>query len=227
MSSSLGAWTPPYDRTYSENPSLASCEHILEKERFDPHMCPYTHLAEYYTLFKFEHLPLSVVTLMHRHGLTLSVSKTIADGHRSPFWITGEVPTMDCGKMVKVDKHSRVHGKGYITQVLCAALATLHLHGDASTTEFATDNATPNFKPYSVWFGADGFVQLYLRFHGRLLQMTLDENRGSSAASCGCSPHIYLFDGSSVATSFDEGQPQFPALKGRAWFPSYQLRNHA
>ena len=47
----------------------------------------YTYLGEYYKLFKFKHLPLSVATLMHLHNLTLRVSKTILDGHKNTFWI--------------------------------------------------------------------------------------------------------------------------------------------
>lgn len=220
----VGAWTPPYDRTYSAHPSLASREHINEKDNFEPHMCAYTTTAEFITTFQFKHLPLAVATLMHCHGLTLHVAKTIADGHKSTFWLTGDVPTKDCGKTIQIDKHSRVHGKGYVTQVLCAALATLHMQGDASTTEFATENGTPNFKPYSMLFGANGFVQLYFRFHGQLLQLTLEQERDAEGRS---TPRLSLFDGSSVSTSFYVGQPQFPELKGRAWHPPYQLQTRA
>lgn len=219
--SSICAWTPPYDRLYSDNPPLGSCEHIAEKQRFEPYMCPFTTIAEYFELFPFMHLPLAVATLMHRHGLKILASKTIADGHKSPFWITGDVPVKDCGKVVTIDKDSSVHAKSFFTQALCAGLATLHLQGDVSTTEFATDNATPNFKPYSVCVGADGFVQLYFRFHGKLLQMTLDKVVGEDGFA---SPRIFLLDGSTASASFDQGQPQFLTLKGRAWHPPYQIR---
>lgn len=216
------AWTPPYDRVYSDDPPLGSCECIAEKQNFEPYMCPYTFTAEWVVLFPFRHLPLAVATLMHRHGLKILVSKTIADGHKNPFWLTGDVPPKDCGKVVVVDRDSRVHAKSFFTQALCAGLATLHLQGDASTTEFATDNATPNFKAYAMCVGANGFVQLFFRFHGKLLQMTLDqvadENEDGAA-----SPRIFLLDGSTASASFDQGQPAFPALKGRAWHPPYQL----
>jgi hypothetical protein len=221
---SVGVWTPPYDRIFSANPSLASREQINEKDNFEPHMCAYTTTAEFITTFQFKHLPLAVATLMHRHGLTLHVAKTIADGHKNAFWLTGEVPTKDCGKTIQIDKHSRVHGKGYVTQVLCAALATLHMQGEASTAEFATENGTPNFKPYSMLFGTNGFVQLYFRFHGKLLKLTLGQEGGADGRS---TPRIFLFDGSSVPTPFDVGQPQFPELRSRAWHPPYQLCTRA
>ena len=221
--SAIRAWTPPYDRVYSDNPPLGSCEHIAEKQRFEPYMCPFAgDILEWITLFPFLHLPLAVATLMHRHELKILVSKTIADGHKSPFWLTGDVPVKDCGKVVTIDKDSRVHAKSFFTQALCAGLATLHLQGEASTTEFATDNATPNFKPYSVRVGADGFAQLCFRFQGKLLQMTLEEGADADGHP---SPRISLSDGSSVATSFDAGQPQFPVFKGRAWHPPYLLRS--
>ena len=221
--SSICAWTPPYDRVYSDNPPLGSCEHIAEKQRFEPYMCAFAgDLREYFEIFKFMHLPLAVATLMHRHGLKIHVSKTIVDEHKSPFWLTGDVPVKDCGKMVTIDRDSRIHAKSFFTQALCAGLATLHLQGDASTTEFATDNATPNFKPYALCVGADGFAQLYFRFHGKLLQMTLEQGDDADGHP---SPRISLSDGSSVAASFDAGQPAFPALKGRAWHPPYQLRS--
>jgi len=220
---SVPAWTPPYDRVYSEDPPLGSCAYIAEKRRFEPYMCPFTFTAEFVTLFPFEHLPLAMWSLMHRHGLKMLVSKTIADGHKNPFWLTGDVPTKDCGKVVTVDRDSRVHAKSFFTQALCAGLATLHLQGDASTTEFATDNATPNFKAYAMCVGANGFVQLFFRFHGKLLQMTLDQVADEEEDGA-ASPRIFLLDGSTASASFDQGQPAFPALKGRAWHPPYQLR---
>ena len=221
---SIPAWTPPYDRVYSVNPPLGSCECISEKQRFEPYMCPFTTIAEWIMLFPFDHLPLAVWSLMHRHRLKMLVSKTIADGHKNPFWLTGDVPIKDCGKVVTVDRDSRVHAKSFFTQALCAGLATLHMQGDASTTEFATDNATPNFKAYAMCVGANGFTQLFFRFHGKLLQMTLDQVADEDGVP---SPHIFLLDGSTVSASFDQGQPTFPALKGRAWHPPYQLPKFA
>ena len=223
---SMPAWTLPYDRVYSENPPLGSCECIAEKQCFEPYMCPYTFTLEWVTLFPFRHLPLAVWSLMHRHGLKILVSKTIADGHKNAFWLTGDVPPKDCGKVVVVDRDSRVHAKSFFTQALCAGLATLHLQGDASTAEFATDNATPNFKAYAMCVGANGFVQLFFRFHGKLLQMTLDQVADENEDGA-LSPRIFLLDGSTASASFDQGQPAFPALKGRAWHPPYQLPRSA
>lgn len=222
---SVRVWTPPYDRVCSDNPPLGSCEYIAEKKCFEPYMCPFAgDILEWITLFPFEHLPLAVATLMHRHDLKVHVAKTIADGYHNSFWLTGEVPGYHCGKLVTIDRDSRVHAKAFLTQALCAGLSTVYLQGDASTTEFATDNATPNFKAYAMWVGADGLTQLFFRFHGKLLQMTLQKDTDEYGFH---SPCIYLLDGSTAAASFVQSQPAFPALKGRAWYPPYQLRKIA
>ena len=220
-------WTLPYDRTYSDNPPLGSCEYIAEKHDFEPYMCPYTYLGEYYKLFAFKHLPLSVATLMHLHNLKLRVSSTILDGHKNPFWITGEVPPQDCGKTVDLDKDSGIHGKGYLSQVLCAGLATYHLQGGVPTSEHKMEHREPNFKPYSMSMSCNGnHAEVYFRFQGQIILMAIDDVLTYDGRSK--RPRIHLSDGSSPSNgylgAFDGGQPLFVAIQFASWHPPYQLR---
>lgn len=218
-------WTPPYDRIVdAKTSSCASCERIFENEAFHPNEMPYTNLLEFFTLFPHLHIPLSVATLMQKHNLTLFVAKTIVDGEKNTFWTTGKVPRGDCGAMTTITAASHFRDMGFVTPILCAALATLYLQGPSSTADFAIgDAAGPNFKPFAVWCDDDGlFVQVYFWFQRQKIQLTLDEKgpRG---------PCLYLFDGSSLplprsttSASLNARQPHFPALEGRSWF--HQLR---